>query len=85
VTKRLADIATDLFVGMCVLSRVSSYISEKGEGASTAEIEIAKIYTQMARVRIANNFRGLFSNADKQIVGLSDYIKEAGGYPWDTI
>lgn len=85
VTKRLADIATDLFVGMCVLSRVSSYISEKGEGGATAEIELAKIYTQMARVRITNNFRGLFSNADKQIVGLADYIKEAGGYPWDTI
>jgi alkylation response protein AidB-like acyl-CoA dehydrogenase len=85
VTKRLADIATDLFVGMCVLSRVSSYISEKGEGGATAEIELAKIYTQMARVRITNNFRGLFSNADKQIIGLADYIKEAGGYPWDTI
>lgn len=85
VTKRLADIATDLFVGMCVLSRVSSYISETGESKATAEIEIAKIYTQMARVRIANNFRGLFSNADKQIVGLAEYIKEAGGYPWDTI
>ena len=85
VTKRLANIATDLFIGLCVLSRVNSYIEEKGEAGAIQEIRIAKTYTSMARVRITNNFRELFSNADRELMDLADFALSSEGYPWDTI
>lgn len=85
ISKRLADIATDLFVGMCVLSRVSSYISDKGAAACSSEIQVAKVFSHLARVRITNNFRALFSNADEHLIGLADHIRQSQGYPWDTI
>ncbi len=84
-TKRLADVATDLFVGMCVVSRISSLISEKGEAACADELRIAKVFTQFSRGRISSNLRALVRNADSEAVSLADSVLARGGYGWDVL
>jgi alkylation response protein AidB-like acyl-CoA dehydrogenase len=84
-TKRLADVATDLFVGMCVLSRVTSIISQKGEPNCQDELRIARIFTQMARVRISNNLKALVKNSDSEVLSLADSVLAKGSYSWDVL
>ncbi len=84
-TKRLADAAMDLFVGMCVLSRVSSLIAERGEFACRDEISIAKVFTHHSRGRISASLRGLVRNADGEAMSLADSILSKGGYGWDVL
>jgi alkylation response protein AidB-like acyl-CoA dehydrogenase len=85
VTKRVSDTAIDLFVGLCVLSRVTSMIEANGEAASQDPIRIAKVFSNMARTRIANNLRGLVKNEDKATVSLADSMVERGVFPWDVL
>lgn len=85
VTKRLADVATDLFVGMCLLSRISSLIGERGESACADELRIAKVYSSFSRVRISNSLRALAKNSDQSGLALADSVLANGGYRWDTI
>lgn len=85
VTKRLADVATDLFVGMCLLSRISSLIAEQGENACADELRIAKVYSSFSRVRISNSLRALAKNSDQSGLTLADSVLANGGYRWDTI
>lgn len=84
-TKRLADAAMDLFVGMCVLSRVSTLIAERGEAACKDEIAIAKVFTHHSRGRISASLRGLVRNADSEALRLADSILSKGGYGWDVL
>lgn len=83
--KRIADITIDLFVGFCVLSRVSSIIAEKSEAESRYEIDIAKIFVAQAKGRIERNFNGVSDNPDEMMKSLSDKIVEEGGYIWDVL
>lgn len=84
-TKRLADVAMDLFVGMCVISRVSSMVSARGEPECSAELQIARIYSHLARGRISANLRGLVRNTDKESLALADGVLSRGGYTWDVL
>jgi acyl-CoA dehydrogenase family protein 9 len=84
-TKRIADVATDLFVGMCVLSRVTSIISHKGETGAQDEVRIARIYTSAARTRIANNLKALHKNSDGDALQLADSVLAKGSYSWDVL
>jgi alkylation response protein AidB-like acyl-CoA dehydrogenase len=85
VSKRLADVATDLFVGMCVLSRVSSMIVEKGEEATVDERRMARIFIYEARTRVAANLKGLHRNADEDSVALAQSMFARGVFPWDVL
>jgi hypothetical protein len=85
VTKRLADVATDLFIGMCLLSRVSSIIAERGESGAADEIRIAKFYSHLSRGRITSSLRALVKNADDSGLALADSVFANGGYRWDTL
>jgi alkylation response protein AidB-like acyl-CoA dehydrogenase len=85
VTKRLADVATELFVGMCVLSRVSSLIAERGEGACQDELRIARVLSSQARGRISASLRALIRNADSDAMALADSVISNGGYGWDVL
>jgi alkylation response protein AidB-like acyl-CoA dehydrogenase len=84
-TRRLADVATDLFVGMCVLSRTSSIIMNKGEAKSVDEQMLARVITQMVRVRCSNNLRALTKNTDEDSLKLAASIISKGGYTWDVL
>jgi len=82
--KRTADITIDLFVGLCVLSRVSTMISEKSVEECKQEINMAKIFTHAAKRRMSQNLRGLIKNEDKLKEELSDYLIKSG-YKWDVL
>jgi alkylation response protein AidB-like acyl-CoA dehydrogenase len=83
--KRLGDTAIDLFVGLCVLSRVTSLIEEKGADSCVQEIAIAKSFSQQAKRRMNQNLRRILRNEDEELKALSDYIVDAEGYPWDIL
>ncbi len=81
--QRSADVAIDLFVGLCVLSRVST-MADDGIEQYRQAIEIAHMFSQQAKRRINRSLRAMLRNEDESAKALSDFICEAGGYPWDT-
>ena len=82
--KRVADIAIDLFVGLCVLSRADS-LAQQSHPAAEEAIRIAEIFTRQARRRMARNVRGLDRNEDEAIDQLAGAVLAHGGYLWDVI
>jgi acyl-CoA dehydrogenase family member 9 len=83
--KRVADVVIDLFVGLCVLSRVSNLIAKNGEANCKNEISIANIFTQQAKRRINQNLRRVDINEDEEMKALADEIVGKGGYFWDVV
>jgi hypothetical protein len=83
--KRLADTAIDLFVGLCVISRVSSMLREEKNAQSEQALQIARIFSQQAKRRMNQNLRRILKNEDDEMKSLSAYIVENQGYPWDTL
>jgi acyl-CoA dehydrogenase family protein 9 len=82
--KRLADIAIDLYVGLCALSRAASLEkADKVHGAQAASI--AYVFAKQARRRIVRNGRAIGANEDARIEAISGMIVEGGKYPWDVI
>ncbi len=82
--KRLADIAIDLFVGLCVLSRADS-LAKQSHAAADEAIGIAEIFAKQARRRMARNVRGLERNEDEAIERLAGSVLANDGYMWDVI
>jgi hypothetical protein len=82
--KRLADIAIDLFVGLCVLSRADS-LEKQSHPAADEAIGIAEIFAKQARRRMARNVRGLERNEDEAIERLAGSVLANDGYMWDVI
>jgi acyl-CoA dehydrogenase family protein 9 len=82
--KRLADIAIDLYVGLCALSRAAALEkSDARHGAQAASI--AYVFAKQARRRIARNVRAIDVNEDARLEKLAAMIAESGAYPWDVI
>ncbi len=82
--KRLADIAIDLFVGLCVLSRADS-LARQSHPAADEAASIAEIFARQARRRMARNVRGLERNEDEAIERLAGAVLAHDGYLWDVI
>ncbi|MEO7064574.1 MAG: acyl-CoA dehydrogenase family protein [Dokdonella sp.] len=82
--KRVADIAIDLFVGLCTLSRADTLVQQSHAAADEA-VSIAEIFTRQARRRMARNVRGLDRNEDEAIEQLAGAVLTQGGYMWDVI
>jgi acyl-CoA dehydrogenase family protein 9 len=82
--KRIADIAIDLFVGLCVLSRAASLAAKAGEEGVQA-IVIARMFAQQAKRRMANNLRRIERNEDEEMNHLAGFIIDKGSYPWDVV
>lgn len=86
ILKRLADVAVDLFGGLCVLSRVTSELQSANSEARTALISIATIFCHQAKRRIDSNLslaRG--AEEDSAVLGLAEYVLKEGKFPWDII
>ncbi len=82
--KRLADVAIDLFVGLCVLSRADSLLKQAHAAADEA-VNIAEVFARQARRRMARNVRGLERNEDEAIEQLAGAVLAHDGYMWDVI
>lgn len=85
VTKRLSDSAMELFVGMCVLSRVTSLVSAKGAANAADELRIARVFTHNASQKVAVWLKGIGDNQDKELCALADSIIESGRFSWDVL
>ena len=81
---RAADVVIDLFVGLCVLSRVSSMVADDSEQYRQA-LSIAHLFSHQAKRRMNRNLRAMLHNEDEIAKSLADYIYEVEGYPWDTL
>jgi len=84
-TKRLAEIMIDLFVMACTLSRVQASIDAMGAEKASKEIDILRVFTREARVRIKRNFRRIDNNEDELLKALADDAFEAERFRWDTL
>ena len=82
--KRAADIAIDLFVGLCTLSRADA-LDKAGDAAAEQATTIAEVFTKQARRRMFRNVRGVERNEDREIEALAGFILDRGAYPWDVI
>ena len=82
--ERAANVAIDLFVGLCVLSRVSSMTADDSEQYLQA-LAIAKLFSHKAKRRMNRNLRAMLRNEDELAKSLADYIYDVEGYPWDTL
>lgn len=84
VLKRIGDIAIDLFVGLCVVSRADSLVQAKDPAADEAQ-NIAELFTTQARRRMFRNVRGMQKNEDAQLDRLAASMLDRGSYPWDVL
>jgi acyl-CoA dehydrogenase family member 9 len=82
--KRVADITIDLFVGLCVLSRVDSLLKQKHPAAEQA-LDIATLFSQAAKRRMARNVRSFEHNEDEITERLAVSVLQRGSYAWDVI
>lgn len=82
--QRAADVVIDLFVGLCVLSRVSSMAADDSEQYRQA-LTIAHLFSHQAKRRMNRNLRAMLHNEDESAKSLAEYIYKVEGYPWDTL
>jgi len=82
LVKRLADIAIDLFVGYCVISRASLLLKKNPN--NTQVLNIVKISIHEAKRRMRSNLRRIEKNEDRAVGELSNFLVNSNGYPWDA-
>jgi alkylation response protein AidB-like acyl-CoA dehydrogenase len=82
--KRIADVAIDLFVGLCVTSRAAQLAQTSAADAAQA-ITIARLFAQQAKRRMAQNLRRIERNEDEEMNRLAAFILDKGHYPWDVL
>ncbi len=82
--KRVADVAIDLFVGLCTLSRAATLAAEQHPQAAQA-VSIASLFAQQAKRRMASNVRRLTRNEDAAMDALAGFTLERGSYSWDVL
>jgi acyl-CoA dehydrogenase family protein 9 len=80
-TKRIAECIIDLFVGLCVLSRVTAILEK--EKTNEEALLIATLFTEQAKRRIESNLRRILSNEDKETVRLAEIVSQREGCKWD--
>lgn len=85
LSKRVADVAIDLFAGLCVLSRVTAILEKTPPQGATDEIRIARIFTAQAKRRMNQNLRRLQRNEDGELRALADSVVDREGYTWDIL
>jgi alkylation response protein AidB-like acyl-CoA dehydrogenase len=84
-SRRLADIMIDLFVLVCVLSRVDQAMKRLGTTAAAHEIEILDAFARQAERRIQDNLARIDDNEDELIKSLAVQAVEAGKFTWDNL
>jgi len=82
--KRIADIAIDLFVGLCVHSRADT-IAKEDPTKAEATLVLAEVFAKQAKRRMARNLRAMLNNEDSQIDAIAGATLARGEYVWDVI
>ncbi len=84
-TKRLADIMIDLFALACVISRVSTALTEKGVAGAVHEAAICETFAGQVGRRVRGNFNKIDDNDDELIKALADHAFASDGFTWDNL
>lgn len=66
-SKRIFEVAADLFAGYCTLSKVASLVDSRGEAATITERAILQWYLHDCKRRMNFNLRRLEKNEDDQL------------------
>jgi len=82
--QRAADVVIDLFVGLSVLSRVSSMNPDDSDEYKQAA-SIAHLFSQKAKRRMNQNLRAVLRNEDEAAKSLAQYIFKTEHYPCDVL
>lgn len=82
--ERAANVAIDLFVGLCVISRVSSMPPDESPQYAQS-VAIAHLFSQQAKRRMNRSLREMLRNEDEIEKALADFIFEKESYPWDVL
>ena len=82
--ERVAEIAIDLFVGLCAMSRATA-LAEAEPQRREEVYRLASVFTQQAKRRMAGNLRRLERSEDDQLDKLASAALEDGGYRWDIV
>jgi alkylation response protein AidB-like acyl-CoA dehydrogenase len=82
--RRIADVAIDLFVGLCVLSRAVTLGTDTPDRAAHVHT-LAQIFAQQAKRRMAANLRRLEHNEDGGLDEVAAAALAEGGYSLDVI
>ena len=82
--QRMADVAIDLFVGLSILSRVSS-VEANDSAKHQQALAIAHMFSQKAKRRMNHSLRAVLRNEDESAKSLADYVFDNGGYAWDVL
>lgn len=86
LVKRCADIAIQIFAGLCLISRVKARLKEASNSEKETLINIVKCFTLDLRRNVSNNLRRLeVSNEDKEINQIANYILSEGKFNWDCM
>ena len=85
ISKRVADIAIDLFVGLSVISRVSTMLASGSPAQLTQECEIARVFTNQAKRRMNQNLRRLIHHEDEALRAIAADTVAHEGYRWDIL
>ncbi len=84
-TRRLADIMIDLFALACVISRVSTSITDKGKEKAAKEREILEVFCGQVSRRVRSNFGKIDDNDDELIKSLADHAFQEERFVWDNL
>ncbi len=84
-TRRLADIMIDLFALACVISRVSTSITENGKDKAGKEMEILQVFCGQVSRRVRSNFGKIDDNDDELIKSLADHAFAEERFVWDNL
>jgi hypothetical protein len=83
--KRIADVVVDMYAMFCLLSRVTSAVTQKGEEKCELELAITEAFFMKARRRIRANFKSIDRNEDDAMKFIAAKAFENGGYPFDLV
>lgn len=76
--ERMANAAIDIYLSTAVLSRVTTVIARRGEGAATADLDAARIFIPMAMRRARRLIRAIERNQDDRLVALAQRALDSG-------
>jgi acyl-CoA dehydrogenase family protein 9 len=79
--ERIADMAIDLYVMTCVISRVTTAIQERGVEKAETEINICKTFCNFAWRRIRRNNRMIDRNDDTILSAIAQTTLDKETYP----
>lgn len=85
ISKRLADVAIDLFVGCTILSRVDALMKERGVENVQEERALLAGFTAQAKRRMKLALRSVEREEDPLIDEIATTVLKNDGYRWDVL